>query len=158
MKKKKLLIVESPAKIKTISKFLGKDFQIMSTIGHVKDLPKKSIGITVNDKIKLEYVILEGKENTVAQICRAASGAQAIYLAPDPDREGEIIAWHIEQEIKKVVKDKSKIHRITFNEITETAIIDAIQHLVGDEVHIEPHDVTITQLIECVQVDLKVGR
>jgi len=128
MKKKKLLIVESPAKIKTISKFLGKDFRIMSTVGHVKDLPQKTLGVTINGKIELEYVILQGKENVVAQICREASGAEEIYLAPDPDREGEIIAWHIGQEIAKVVKDKNKILRITFNEITESAILDALDH------------------------------
>lgn len=128
MKKKKLLIVESPAKIKTISKFLGKDFKIMSTIGHVKDLPKKTLGVTINGGIDIEYVILEGKEKTVAQICKEASGAETIFLAPDPDREGEIIAWHIAQEIAKVVKNKNKIKRITFNEITEPAILEAIEN------------------------------
>ncbi|MCK5633160.1 type I DNA topoisomerase, partial [bacterium] len=128
MKKKKLLIVESPAKIKTISKFLGTDFKIMSTIGHVKDLPKKTLGVTVNDSIDIEYIILDGKENVVAQICREAAKAETIYLAPDPDREGEIIAWHIGQEIEKVVKDKKKIQRITFNEITKPAILEAIEN------------------------------
>jgi len=128
MKKKNLIIVESPAKIKTISKFLGKDFKIMSTIGHVKDLPKKSLGVTINGKIGIEYTVLEGKENTVAQICKEAAKSDTIYLAPDPDREGEIIAWHIGQEIAKVVKDKSKILRITFNEITKPAILEAIEH------------------------------
>lgn len=128
MKKKKLLIVESPAKIKTISKFLGNDFKIMSTVGHIKDLPKKSLGIDIDGDITLKYVTLEGKEKTIAQICKEASGAEIIYLAPDPDREGEIIAWHIGQEIAKVVKDKSKIKRISFNEITEPAILEAIQN------------------------------
>src|SRR5581483_11341051 len=112
---KKLLIVESPAKIKTISKFLGKDFKIMSTVGHVKDLPQKELGITIGkNKIDLHYVVLEGKEKTIADICKQAQSAQQIYLAPDPDREGEIIAWHVEQEIEKVVKDSSKIHSISF--------------------------------------------
>jgi len=127
MKKKKLLIVESPAKIKTISKFLGSDFKIMSTIGHIKDLPKKKTGVTVNDTIDIEYVVMEGKENVIAQICREARNAETIYLAPDPDREGEIIAWHIGQEIEKVVKDKNIIQRITFNEITKPAILNAIE-------------------------------
>lgn len=125
---KKLLIVESPAKIKTISKFLGKDFKILSTLGHVKDLPQKKLGIAVNDGFALDYEILEGKEKTVAEICKEAARSDAIYLAPDPDREGEIIAWHIDQEIGKVVKDKSKIHRISFNEITKPAIEDALAH------------------------------
>lgn len=125
---KKLLIVESPAKIKTISKFLGKDFVIMSTVGHIKDLPKKKIGVKVNPKsIAIDYEVIENKDKIIADICKVASKADEIYLAPDPDREGEIIAWHIEQEIEKVVKDKSKIHRISFNEITKDAILEAVQ-------------------------------
>ncbi len=125
---KKLLIVESPAKIKTIGKFLGKDFKIMSTMGHVKDLPENRIGVTLDDSIDIEYVILENKEKTVAEICKAAANSEEIYLAPDPDREGEIIAWHIDQEIEKTVKDSTLIHRISFNEITKDAILDAIAH------------------------------
>lgn len=124
---KKLLIVESPAKIKTISKFLGKDFKIMSTMGHIKDLPTKKTGVTINGSIEIDYVPIENKDKTIAEICKAASAADEIYLAPDPDREGEIIAWHVEQEVKKVAK-KAKIHRITFNEITKTAIQEAIEH------------------------------
>ncbi len=125
--KKKLLIVESPAKIKTISKFLGNDFRIMSTIGHIKDLPPKSLGVTINDSIELEYVPIKDKQKVIADICKAASTSSEIFLAPDPDREGEIIAWHIGQEIEKVVKDKDAIHRITFNEITAPAIQEAIK-------------------------------
>ncbi len=124
--KKKLLIVESPAKIKTISKFLGNEFKIMSTIGHIKDLPSKSLGVTINGSIELEYVPIKDKQKVIADICKAASTSSEIFLAPDPDREGEIIAWHIGQEIEKVVKDKSTIHRITFNEITAPAIQEAI--------------------------------
>jgi len=127
--KKKLLIVESPAKIKTISKFLGNDFKIMSTMGHIKDLPPKKLGVTINGTIEIEYDVLEGKEDTVANLSKAASQASEIYLAPDPDREGEIIAWHTEQELEKVVKDKNKIHRITFNEITKPAVLEALKHL-----------------------------
>lgn len=125
---KKLLIVESPAKIKTISKFLGKDFKIMSTLGHVKDLPKKGLGITMNGTIELEYEVLEKKDKILAELCKEASRADEIYLAPDPDREGEIIAWHVAQEIEKVIKDKTTLHRITFNEITQPAIEEAIAH------------------------------
>lgn len=126
---KKLLIVESPAKIKTISKFLGKDFKIMSTVGHIKDLPPKKIGVTIakDGSINLDYVIIENKDKTIADICKEASTASEIYLAPDPDREGEIIAWHIGQDIEKVAK-KAKIHRIAFNEITEPAVKEAIEH------------------------------
>src|SRR3990170_5851641 len=93
---KKLLIVESPAKIKTISKFLGKDFKIMSTYGHVKDLPERSLGITRDEKdghIELKYVVLKNKASTIADICKQAGASSEILLASDPDREGEIISW-----------------------------------------------------------------
>lgn len=129
--KLKILIVESPAKIKTISKFLGSDFKIMSTFGHVKDLPTKKLGISRDPKdnhIELEYVVIKDKDKVIADICKQASRAGEIYLASDPDREGEIISWHIGQEIAKVFKDKSKIYRITFNEITKPAILEAINN------------------------------
>ena len=127
---KKLIIVESPAKIKTISKFLGKDFVIMSTMGHIKDLPSKKIGVSIDPKdgVTIEYVTLEGKEQTIASICKQASTSDIIYVAPDPDREGEIIGWHIAQEIAKVAKKNAKVYRIAFNEITEPAILEAINH------------------------------
>src|SRR5437899_12706524 len=102
---KKLIIVESPAKIKTISKFLDKDFVIIASMGHIKDLPSKKNGVSMDDKgVTIEYVTLEGKENTIASICKQASTCDTIYIAPDPDREGEIIGWHISQEIAKVTK------------------------------------------------------
>ena len=125
---KKILIVESPAKIKTISKLLDKDFKIMSTVGHIKDLPPKELGVEVNDEIHIKYTVIKDKDKVIADICKAAQSADIIYLAPDPDREGEIIAWHIEQDIKKVAKKGAKIHRITYNEITKSAIEDAIAH------------------------------
>ena len=125
---KKLLIVESPAKIKTISKILGKDFKIMSTVGHIKDLPQKQLGIVLDATITLEYDVLEGKKKVIADICKEARTCQEIYLAPDPDREGEIIAWHIGTEIEKVIKKDEKIHRISFNEMTQPAIENALAH------------------------------
>lgn len=127
----KLLIVESPAKIKTISKFLGKDFKIMSTFGHIKDLPSRRLGITRDEKthkINLKYEPIKDKAETIADICKQARTSSEILLASDPDREGEIISWHIGQEIEKVFSDTSKIHRITFNEITKPAIEEAISH------------------------------
>ena len=133
---KKLLIVESPAKIKTISKFLGKEFKIMSTMGHIMDLPTKKTGVTINGSIEIDYVPIENKDKTIAEIAKAAAVADEIYLAPDPDREGEIIAWHVEQQIKKIAK-KAKIHRITFNEITKSAIQNAIAH---------PHEVDLNKV------------
>ncbi len=126
--KKKLLIVESPAKIKTIGKFLGKDFKVMSTVGHIKDLPPKKIGVTINGSVEIEYAVLENKAKVIADICKEARTADTIYLAPDPDREGEIIAWHIGQEVEKVAKNKDKIFRIWFNEITKSAVTEALEH------------------------------
>lgn len=129
--KKKLFIVESPGKIKTISKILGKDFSILSTVGHVKDLPQKKVGVTIekDGSINLDYVVLDKKEKVIADICKEARKSSEIYLASDPDREGEIIAWHIEQEIlDNVGIDKQKIHRITYNEITKSAIEAALDH------------------------------
>lgn len=138
--KKKLLIVESPAKIKTISKFLGKEFVILSTMGHVKDLPSKKLGVTLTgSSIDIDYVVLEKKEKVIADICKEANKADEVFIGPDPDREGEIIAWHVEQEILDNTKQKpATIHRISFNEITKSAIEAALQnptqvdtHLVG---------------------------
>ncbi len=132
MKKgQKLLIVESPSKIKTIAKFLGNDFVIMSTMGHIIDLPLREIGVDIDEKtqkIKLDYVPLKDKKRTIADICKVARNVDEVYLASDPDREGEIIAWHIGKEIEKVFKDSSKIYRITFNEITKPAILAAIEN------------------------------
>ncbi|HLE76579.1 MAG TPA: type I DNA topoisomerase [Candidatus Babeliales bacterium] len=126
---KKLVIVESPAKIKTISKILGKDFKIMSTMGHVMDLPAKKIGVSIEkDSINIKYVPIKDKDRVIAEICKAAQGADAIFLGPDPDREGEIIAWHIENQIKKASKKTGKIYRIVFNEITAPAINEAIEN------------------------------
>lgn len=124
---KKLLIVESPAKIKTITKFLGSQFRIMSTVGHIKDLPKRDVGVKMDGEIEIEYVVLEKKDKVISDLKKAAKESSEIFLAPDPDREGEIIAWHVAQELKKVAKN-SPIHRITFNEITKPAIEEALQH------------------------------
>ncbi|PCI74279.1 DNA topoisomerase I [Candidatus Dependentiae bacterium] len=127
----KLLVVESPAKIKTISKFLGKDFVIAATFGHVKDLPENKLGIDLDEKkksISFEYVVIKDKEKVINEICKKAQKCSEIYLASDPDREGEIISWHIGQEIERVMKDKATIHRIVFNEITKKAVEKAIEN------------------------------
>ena len=126
---KKLLIVESPAKIKTIKKFLGSDFKIMSTMGHIMDLPPKRLGVTINDTIEIDYEPIKDKDKTITELKKAAKQAEEIYLAPDPDREGEIIAWHALKAIEKAVKAKSKIHRISFNEITKRAVLEALDHV-----------------------------
>lgn len=124
---KKLLIVESPSKIKTISKFLGKDYRIMATMGHIMDLPTKELGVTINGSINIDYVPIENKDKTIAEICKEASKCNEIYLAPDPDREGEIIAWHVKENVKKVA-DQDKIYRVSFNEITKDAVENALSH------------------------------
>ena len=125
---KKLIIVESPAKIKTISKILGKDYHLMSTMGHIIDLPPKKIGVEITKKgIEIEYVPIKDKDQVIDEIRKAAKSADTIFLAPDPDREGEIIAWHVFKEIEKLAKNKD-IYRISFNEITAPAIHEAIEH------------------------------
>ncbi|RJQ15000.1 MAG: type I DNA topoisomerase [Nitrospiraceae bacterium] len=122
---KSLLIVESPAKVKTLSKFLGKDFTIKASIGHVKDLPKKDIGVDVENNFAPTYVVIEGKEKVMKDLKKAAKAADQIFLGPDPDREGEAIAWHIAEELNG---DSGKLFRVEFNEITEKAVTEAIRH------------------------------
>lgn len=127
--KKILLIVESPAKIKTISKLLGPEFTILSTVGHIKDLPQRTLGITMRDhKITLEYVVMDKKERVIKDLVKAAKSSDLVLLASDPDREGEVIAWHVQQELKDVVKNPDNIKRITYNEITKSALQEAIKH------------------------------
>jgi DNA topoisomerase-1 len=122
---KSLLIVESPTKVKTLSKFLGKDFTIKASVGHVKDLPKKELGVDVENNLSLTYVVIEGKEKVVRELKSAAKKADRIFLAPDPDREGEAIAWHIAEELNG---NSDKVFRVEFNEITEKAVTEAINH------------------------------
>ena len=97
---KKLVIVESPAKAKTIGKYLGRDFSVKASVGHIKDLPVKTLGVDVEDNFRPTYEVIKGKNKVIDEIKIAASKAEAIYLATDPDREGEAIAWHIAEEIQ----------------------------------------------------------
>ena len=121
---KSLVIVESPAKAKTISKTLGKDFQVKASAGHVRDLPKNKLGVNVRKNFEPQYEILKDKEPMVEELKEAASAADKVYLAPDPDREGEAIAWHLSEILD--LPDK-KLHRIEFNEITKDAVLAAIK-------------------------------
>ena len=121
---KSLVIVESPSKAKTISKIIGKDFQVKASVGHVRDLPKNKLGVNVRKNFEPMYVILADKEPIVEELKEAASTADKVYLAPDPDREGEAIAWHLEQILDL---PKKKVHRIEFNEITKDAVQAAIK-------------------------------
>ncbi len=125
---KSLVIVESPAKAKTINKYLGKDFQVEASIGHIKDLPKNKLGVDVEKgTFQPELIVIPGKEKVVDRLKKLAAKADAVYLAPDPDREGEAIAAHLADELKKVVK-ADQIYRVTFNEITAKAVKKAFDH------------------------------
>ena len=110
-----LVIVESPAKAKTIKKYLGAGYTVKASVGHVKDLPRKTLGIDIENGFQPEYVVIDGKKKVLAEIKEAAETASQIFLAPDPDREGEAIAWHIAEEIRP---SNPNIHRVLFNEIT----------------------------------------
>jgi len=127
---KSLVIVESPTKAKTINKYLGRDYSVEASLGHIKDLPKSKLGVDIDGDFTAEYDIIPGKEKVVARLKKLAKSAAAIYLAPDPDREGEAIAAHLAQELGdgKKKKDRKPIHRVTFNEITKRAVQDAFQH------------------------------
>ena len=120
-----LVIVESPAKAKTIQKFLGKDYKVMSSYGHIRDLEKKDFSIDVNNDFEPVYVIPEDKESLVAELKKAAQSAQTVWLASDEDREGEAIAWHL-SEVLGLKKENTK--RIVFHEITKPAILAAIEN------------------------------
>ena len=125
---KSLVIVESPAKAKTISKYLGKDFTVEASVGHIKDLPKNKIGVDLSDgSFTPELIVIPGKEKVVDRLKKLAKAATTIYLAPDPDREGEAIAAHLEDELRGLSKGNS-IRRVTFNEITAKAVHDAFEH------------------------------
>ena len=123
--KKSLVIVESPAKAKTIEKYLGSDFQVEASVGHIKDLPTKKLGVNIEDNFKPEYEVIPGKQKVIDGIRKAARGADRIFLAPDPDREGEAIAWHIAEEL---TGKKKEVYRAIFHEITPGAVRTAIDN------------------------------
>ena len=132
---KGLVIVESPAKAKTIQKYLGSGYEVEASLGHIKDLPKKSLGVDLDNDFQTEYVVIPGKEKVVAKLKKLAKSADTIYLAPDPDREGEAIAAHLAEELggdsvdgKRKKKNPISIRRVTFNEITKRAVQEAFKH------------------------------
>ncbi|MBG0791494.1 MAG: type I DNA topoisomerase [Desulfovibrionaceae bacterium] len=122
---KDLIIVESPAKVKTISKFLGKDYVVDASVGHVRDLPTRDLGVDEENNFAPHYEIIQGKEDVVKRLQNAAKKAGTVYLAPDPDREGEAIAWHVAELLKEC---NGNIRRIQFNEITPRAVKEALAH------------------------------
>jgi len=123
---KSLLIVESPTKVKTLKKFIGRDFVVMASVGHLKDLPKSKLGVDVDNNFAPEYITIRGKGKILSDLKKEAKKANDIYLAPDPDREGEAIAYHIGNEVAK--HTEGKIYRVMFNEITKSAVKEAIKN------------------------------
>jgi DNA topoisomerase-1 len=126
---KSLVIVESPAKAKTIEKYLGKGFEVLASVGHIMDLPKKDIGVElVNRTFEPTLEVSPDKVKVVAQLRKAGAAADEIFLAPDPDREGEAIAYHLSLQLGTSAKERKKIRRVTFNEITKKAVQEAFHH------------------------------
>ena len=113
---KPLVVVESPTKIRTLRKYLGKDYNIAATVGHIKDLPRSEMGIDIEEGFRPLYRTIPGKQKVITALKRAAGDASDIYLAPDPDREGEAIAWHTAEVLKKKGR---KFHRVLFHELTK---------------------------------------
>ena len=126
---KNLLIVESPAKAKTIGKYLGKDYHVLASFGHIRDLPSKDGSVEPDKDFVMNYQISAKSTKHVKDIVDKAKDCQKIILAPDPDREGESIAWHILEvlKIKKAIKSTTKVERVVFNAITKNSVLEAIK-------------------------------
>ncbi|QGV04548.1 type I DNA topoisomerase [Lactobacillus acetotolerans] len=124
-RKKTLVIVESPAKAKTIEKYLGRNYRVIASKGHIRDLPKSQMGIDFNNNYKPKYISIRGKGDTIKMLKSEAKKAKKVYLASDPDREGEAIAWHVAHALNLDNKDKN---RVTFNEVTKDAVKDSFKH------------------------------
>ena len=122
---KSLVVVESPAKAKTINKFLGRNYTVKASMGHVRDLPAKKLAVDIHNGFEPEYTTIRGKGKVLKELQTAAKAVDAIYLAADPDREGEAICWHLAEELKR---SKKPIYRITYNEVTKGAILAAIEN------------------------------
>ncbi len=120
MAPKSLVVVESPAKARTIGRFLGRDMKVLACMGHVRDLPENTMGVDVSKDFKPRYVLTSNGKKVFGRLKTAASSAQDIYLATDPDREGEAIAWHLKELLQQYTK--AEFHRVEFHEITKTAI------------------------------------
>ena len=124
---KKLVIVESPSKAKTINKILGKEYLVRSSVGHIRNLPENKFGVDIKNSFKPEYVIIKGKKKIIDELKKAVEKSDIIYLAPDPDREGEAIAWHLKEVLKR--KNKSKdFFRVQYNEVTPQAVKSAFEN------------------------------
>ena len=121
---KPLVVVESPTKVRTIKKYLGNQYNVVATVGHIKDLPQKEMGIDIEDGFKPKYRSIPGKNKVISSLKKAAGETLDVYLAPDPDREGEAIAWHTAELLKK--KNRS-FYRVLFHELTKHGIQEAMK-------------------------------
>ena len=118
-----LVIVESPSKAKTIGKYLGPDYTVKASMGHLRDLPKSTMGVDLEANFEPEYVAVAGKEEIISDLKKAAKKAETVYLATDPDREGEAISWHLMELLEL---DPARTRRVTFNEITQKVVCQSI--------------------------------
>ncbi len=119
-----LVVVESPAKARTIGKYLGKNFTVKATVGHLRDLPQRELGVDVDNGFAPKYVTIRGKGKTLAELKKVAKRSSDVFLATDPDREGEAIAWHVADQLG----DGAKISRVLFHEITKEAVGEAMKN------------------------------
>ena len=122
---KNLVIVESPAKAKTIGRYLGSDYEVIASVGHVRDLPSKTMAVDIQNGFKPEYEIMPGKKTVIQNLKKLAKNCEVVYLATDPDREGEAISWHIMESIST----KAVAKRVIFHEITESGVKEAFNNL-----------------------------
>ena len=120
-----LVIVESPAKARTIEKYLGKDYKVVASMGHLRDLPKSKMGVDLDNGFEPQYIPVKGREEIISDLKKRAKSAGTVYLATDPDREGEAISWHL-KELLGLSDDKAR--RVTFNEITKNVVRESIEN------------------------------
>ncbi|MBT5654891.1 MAG: DNA topoisomerase I, partial [Alphaproteobacteria bacterium] len=125
----KVVVVESPSKAKTLNKYLGSDYKVLASYGHVRDLPSKDGSVNPEDNFSMNWEVSKGSDKHIKDIATATKGADALYLATDPDREGEAISWHVKEllEKKKLLKG-IEVKRIVFNEVTKRAVLEAFDH------------------------------
>ena len=123
---KALVVVESPAKAKTINKYLGRNYKVVASMGHVRDLPKSKLGVDIEDGFEPSYEVIASRKKVLKELKDAAKGADEIFVATDPDREGEAIGWHLAEELGS--GNKKKIRRLMFNEITKKGVLAALEH------------------------------
>jgi DNA topoisomerase I len=121
---KALVVVESPAKAKTINKYLGKNYKVVASMGHVRDLPKSKLGVDIEDGFEPSYEVIASRKKVLKELKDGAKDAEEIFIATDPDREGEAIGWHLAEELGR--SNKKKIRRLMFNEITKKGILAAL--------------------------------